>query len=322
MDGKYTVYHWQYDDTSRGLIPGGYPAYDKVSNTAELTFYIEGSATAPWITGISTSPVKVTENNYFSINAGIDDVEKDVLNLTTEVYKDKKHIFTHRKKNIKPIDSLGQISVNGKHGDGTPAVGDITYPVTNTGDLPDKAQAGIYQVVCTVRDQTGAGIGTYKFIVLSEGKIIGQVYHTDQWEINRKKYNLNRFKDEINKNIPYDDYMKLKQPRTRGVNVFWSGEKFMLSADVAGKPIKVTCKINGTSYGANMKNSGKKNAAGETVYTGSIWDRSMINKWGRKEPVELTFTFSAVYSSGITKRHEVKIIVDNMEDYWKLHRVF
>ncbi|QIB69323.1 hypothetical protein Ami103574_08295 [Aminipila butyrica] len=370
VDGKYTVYHWEYDDTSRGLVSGGYPAYDKESNTADLTFYVEGRATAPWITGISTSPAKVTENNYFSINIGIDDLEKDVLSLTTEVYKDKKLIYTHRKKNILPLDDkgrevefggyeyYGQVYTNdpntgqakyfnayryvdqfmAKTGEVVRGYNETTrkiesiavsekgdpikYPVINTGALPDKALAGTYEVVCTVRDQTGAGLGTYKFIVVSEGKIIGEVYHTEQWDINRKKYNLGRFKEEINRSIAYSDYLKLKEPRTRGTNVFWSGEKFMLQAAVAGSPTKVTCAINGTSYSTAMKNSGKKNAAGETIYTGSLWDKAMISKWGRKEPVELTFTFTASYSGGITKRHEVNVIVDNMDDYWKLHRVF
>lgn len=321
VDGKYTVYHWEFDDTSRGAgniradgAKEGFPLYDKSSNTAELTFYVEGSATAPWIIGISTSPATVTENNYFSINVGIDDMEKDVLNLTTEVYKDKKHIFTHRKKNICPIDANGNSTTN-------PAIA-VGYPVTNTGALPDKAQAGTYEVVCTVRDQTGAGIGTYKFIVVSDGKIIGNVYHTEQWEVNRKKYNLANFGNECNRILQFNDYVRLSMPRVRGTNVFWSGEKFMLNADVAGTPTKVTCSINGTIYATTMKSSGKKNATGETIYTGSLWDKSMINKWGRKAPIELVFTFTAVYSGGTTKKHEVRVIVDNMDDYWKLHRVF
>jgi hypothetical protein len=314
IDGKYVVYHWEYDNTSRGLISGGYPAYDKASNTADLTFYIEGGASAPWITGISTSPAKVTENNYFSINVGIDDNEKDILNLTTEVYKDRKHIFTHRKKNIWPVDASGNPTTNSAI-----AVG---YPVTNTGALPDKAQAGTYEIVCTVRDQTGAGIGTYKFIVVSEGKITGEVYHTEQWDINRKKYNLSWFNNEVNSTFSYSEYLALKLPRKRGTNVFWSGEKFMLNAAVASTPTKVTCSINGTSYSTVMKNSGNKNALGETIYTGSLWDKRMINQWGNKEPKELTFHFVATYNSGITKTHDVNVIVDNMNPYWRLHRAF
>ncbi|MBN7773429.1 hypothetical protein [Clostridium aminobutyricum] len=314
VDGKYIVYHWEYDDTSRGSVIGGYPGYDKVSNTADLTFYVEGSASAPWITGISTSPATVKENNYFSINIGIDDIEKDILNLTTEVYKDKKLIYTHRKKNIYPMDASGNTTT-----DPTKAVG---YPVTNTGALPDKAQAGTYEIVATVRDQTGAGIGSYKFIVVSEGKITGYVNHTDKWDINRKKYNLSWFGNEINAAYTYSEYMALSLPRTRGTNVFWSGEKFMLQAAVAGSPTTVTAKINGYSYSATMSSTGTKNSSGETIYTGSIWDEDMINKWGMDTPEQLTFTFTATYSGGTTKTSTATVIVDNMNPYWKLHRAF
>ncbi|MFV0517398.1 MAG: hypothetical protein ACK5MV_08370 [Aminipila sp.] len=314
VDGKYTVYHWEHDDTSRGIVNGGYPSYDKPSNIAELTFYVQGNASAPWVTGISTSPDIAKENEHFSINVGIDDAEKDILNLTTEVYKDKKHIFTHRKKNIYPIDAQGKITTD-------PAIA-VGYPVTNTGALPDRAQAGKYEVVCTVRDDTGAGIGSYSFTVISQGKITGEVYHTEEWDKNRKKYNLSLFKNEINKVISFNDYMEIKKPRTRGTNVFWSGEKFMLQAAVAGNPTKVTCKIKGTSYIANMRNTGRKNAKEESIYEGILWDSSMINKWGREKPEVVTFMFTAIYDSGVNKTNEVKIIIDNMDEYYRLHRVF
>ena len=42
IDGKYTVEHWQEDNT-------GNPDYDRLSNVETLTFYIEGGASAPWI---------------------------------------------------------------------------------------------------------------------------------------------------------------------------------------------------------------------------------------------------------------------------------
>ncbi|MEA4988826.1 MAG: hypothetical protein VB095_12280, partial [Anaerovorax sp.] len=137
------------------------------------------------------------------------------------------------------------------------------------------------------------------------------------------KYNLKRFKDEVNKVIPYSDYLKLKEPRKRGTNVFWSGEKFMLHADVAGSPTKVTCRIEGyPSYITTMKSTGKKNAQNETIYSGVIWDKTMINKWGRNSPKELSFIFTATYNGDITKIHTVTAIVDSKEDYWQLHRLF
>lgn len=314
VDGKYTVEHWQEDDTSRGVKTEGNPLYDKASNIETITFYIVGGASAPWITGINTSPATVKENTYFSLNIGIDDAEKDILNLTTEVYKDKKLIFTHRKKNIYPIDSKGNITT-----DAAVAVG---YPNTNIGPLPDKALAGKYQVVATVRDQTGAGVGEYSFYVISDGKITGYVNHTDKWDQNRKKYNLSWFGNEINTAFTYSDYMVLSLPRRRGTNVFWSGEKFMLRAAVAGSPTKVTCNMEGYSYSTSLKSTGTKNGDGEVIYTGSIWNEDMVYKWGFGKPELLTFTFTATYSGGTTKTHKETIIIDNMNPYWKLHRVY
>ncbi|WP_027399165.1 hypothetical protein [Anaerovorax odorimutans] len=281
VDGKYTVQHWQEDNT-------GNTDYDKLSNVAEITFYVEGTGEAPWITYIKTIPSVVKEGKIYQLQIGVDDKEKDPLRLRTEVYKEGKLVYTHNKTNIL-ADSVGN------------------YPAVITGNAPI-AKAGVYDVVCTVRDWSGAGLGTYKFTVVSDGKITGYVNHTEQWNINRKKYNLKKTGNE---------------EKPRGYNVFWSGEKFMLQSAVAGNADLVTSQIAGyPSYKTTMKNSGKKNSKGEWIYTGEMWDKSMINKWGRKAPQPLTFKFTAYYSGGMTKTHNVEIIVDSQEDYWQLHRYF
>ena len=302
VDGRYSVFHWCYDDTSRGTVAGGYPLWDAMSEIAELPFYIEGSANAPWIVNISTTPNPVTEYDYFKLHINVDDTEKDVLSLVTQVYKDKQLIYTHRQKNITYTNN--------------------SYPTITTDTLPDFATAGVYEVVCTVRDDTGAGLGTYTFKVISKGKITGTVYHTDQWEQNRVKFNKAKFNATVNKEFTLTEYLAQKAPRKRGTNVFWSGEKFMLSADVASTPTEVTCQIKGTNYITAMKSTGKKNAKNETIYQGSLWSENMVNKWGNKVPEELTFLFVAKYRGGIVKEHEVTVIVDNMIPYWQLHRVF
>ena len=302
VDGRYNVYHWTYDDTSRGKLEGGYPLWDAMSNIAELPFYIDGTANAPWIVNISTSPTKVTEGNKFKINVKIDDVEKDILSLTTQVYKDKKLIYTHRKKGIEAVNGI--------------------YPTIVTDTIPYMAEVGVYEVVCTVRDETGAGVETHTFKVISDYKITGLVYHTEQWESNRKKYNLKNFGEEVNRAYSYNEYLALSLPRKRGTNVFWAGERFMLKANVVGKPTKVTCQIKGTSYKTTLINTGKKNDKNETIYSGSLWNSSFNNKWGIKKPEELTFIFTSNYAGGIEKVSEVKVITDNLDQYWKLHRVY
>lgn len=313
VDGKYTVEHWQLDNTNRTGDTSGkvdYGKYDKLSNIETITFYIEGGATAPWITSIKTIPGTVKEGGSYLLQIGVDDAEKDELRLTTELYMNKKLIYTHRQTGI-TADSKGN------------------YPLTTTGN-PPLAAAGKYEVVCTVRDQSGAGIGTYKFTVVSEGKITGAVGHTPQWDENRKKYNLKRFSDEINRTSVFDDYMTDPMPRQRGSNVFWSGEKFMLSAETEGNPTHISVRIKdkdpsggfrNTEYMAELSRAGTGSEGAER-WQGSLWDRTMINKWGRKEPEELLFEFTAQYEGGTVRTSQVRVIIDSDCDYWQLHRLW
>lgn len=327
VDGKYTVEHWQEDNTNRKDDTSGtvdYNSYDKASNIEAITFYIEGGASAPWVNSIKTvvknggsnNLHKVSEGESFNLKIEVDDEEKDVLSLITEVYRDKKLIYRHQQKNIEPLDIGG--GLKGK------------YPTVETGlvtallgSADTKALVGNYEVVCTVRDQTGTGLKSYKFTVVSEGKITGEVNHTDQWDQNRKKYNMKKFGEEVNSEIPLAIYLKMEEPRKRGTNVFWSGEKFILEAAIGGTPQKVTTEIVGyNSYNVALKTTGEKNGKGEVIYKGQLWNQSMINKWGRKEPQPLTFRFTATYTGNQVKTHDVQIIVDSKQDYWQLHRLW
>lgn len=301
IDGKYTVEHWQEDNTARPLTPKGNPDYDKKSNVASLTFYVTGGGNAPWITHIKTQPNKLKEGDRYRIEVGVDDEEKDPLSLTTELYQGKKLIFRDERQNLSAVNGI--------------------YPTAITGIVPQPAEAGSYKVVCTVRDQTGVGVGKYEFIILSQGKITGMVSHTDEWDRNRKKYNLKKFATEYNQTVNFNSYKKQEAPRKRGTNVFWSGERFLLQAAVAGNPKQVTCQIVGTPYQVTMTNTHQKNSNKEWIYTGSIWNEDMINKWGRTAPKQLTFRFTADYS-GTSKTHSASVIVDQWEDYWQLHRYF
>lgn len=161
IDGKYVVDHWQEDNTRRSELPKdglgyplGYPDFNKMSNVETITFYVEGTANAPWITEIRTQVIdddvwknkKVDYRDEFRIQIGVDDEEKDILSLTTEVYLDKKLLGVFEEENIKA----------GREG---------AYPKIYTSPLPGLAAVGRYQVVCTVRDETGTGLGTYFFQV-------------------------------------------------------------------------------------------------------------------------------------------------------------
>jgi hypothetical protein len=167
--------------------------------------------------------------------------------------------------------------------------------------------------------------------VVSEGRVTGSVNHTEQWNDNRKKYNLKRFSEEVNRTLSLGDYIAMEAPRMRGTNVFWSGEKFMLRAETEGEPTSVTVELlsaktggglTDTGYSAVLGNTGKKTAAGSEIWEGSLWNAAMINKWGRKAPEELTFRFTASYPGNVTKTHSATVIVDSDRDYWQLHRLW
>lgn len=303
VDGKYTVEHWQEDNTSRPVVPEGNPDYDKPSNVETLTFYVEGSGSGPWIESIGTLPKTVREGNSYRIQVFVNDAEKDELRLTTELYKDRTLIFAQSHTEIR-VDASGN------------------YPPVVTDVVPIPAEIGKYEVVCTVRDQTGVGMANYSFVVVSDGKITGRVYHTDEWEKNRKKYNVSLFGEEFNKKVTYEEYISMNAPRKRGTNVFWSGERFMLSAEVGGMTAKVSVSIPGTGYQTLLTSTGTKNAQGETIYRGELWDSTMLNRWGKNKAEQLTFRFTAVYEGGAEKIFEETVIVDSTMDYWLLHRLW
>jgi hypothetical protein len=306
IDGKYVVEHWQRDDTDRESAGNGavnYEDFNKYSNTETITFYIEGGGEAPWVTGVKTNPDPVKEGGGYRLEIGVDDLEKDDLTVRVEVYHEGKKVYEYLEENVK-ADESGN------------------YPPVITGNAPN-AKVGDYTVVVTVWDEDGTGLGDHGFTVVSEGRIKGAVDHTDQWEKNRKSYNTKLFGDAYNALSVFGTYKAQAAPRKRGTNVFWSGEKFMLEAAVRGDAVKVTCVISGyPGYSSVMTNTGRKNADGDAIYEGSIWNGDMINKWGRDAPVELVFAFTALYDGGVTKTDEATVIADTYEDYWQLHRYY
>ena len=303
IDGRYTVEHWQEDNTTRPVAPDGNPLYDKTSNIESLTFYIGGSASAPWIDSIRTNPSTVKEQETYELAIQVDDGEKDVLRLTTEVYREGKLIFQDKKTGI-TADAEGH------------------YSPIRLSTLP-AAVAGRYEVVCTVRDDGGAGLGTHRFLVSSIGTIKGSVSHTDLWEEHRKQYNMGWFGESYNQPVSIALYRAMEVPRKRGINVFWSGEQLELRGWVGGNPTEVRVEIVGTpAYQIKLRDGNQRNANGEQLFVGTLWDGTMLSKWGLDEPEEVVVRFHALYEGGMIKTEDVPIIMDSQIDYWLLHRLW
>ena len=272
IDGKYTVKHWQEDST-------GVNSYDKLSNVEEITFYIEGTAIAPEVTYIKTIPGEVKEGDDYRIEIGVWDEDLDTLDTTIELFKNNRLIYTYKKDGVAPVNSEYSPIISGYAPTATP---------------------GKYTVVATASDRTATGVRSYTFTVVSEGRIEGMVNHTEQWDINRKKYNLSKTGTEDS---------------PRGYNVFWSGEKFVLQGSAEGNPISVHVQILGNPYSTYLSSYDEG-----ATWNGDLWDESMINRWGCTTPETLTFRFTANFNGGIVRTDDVQIIIDNTYPYWRYHQ--
>ncbi|MDD2217926.1 MAG: hypothetical protein PHX63_05795, partial [Eubacteriales bacterium] len=278
VDGKYTAEHWQEDST-------GKVNYDKLSNVAKVTFYIEGLGNAPWIEYINTMPAKVKARAPFDIRVAVDDLEKDELQLETSLYKKGKLICENMLTGIN-ADWAGN------------------YPLL-TALKVQGAEQGTYDVVCVVRDLTGAGIGEYRFQIEIVADIKGEVSHTDKWEGKRQTHN-GRYPQN-----------------TRPANYFWAGESFVLNAIVEGGATKVTARIKGFErFRTTLVRKGTAGlGADKEAYGGVIWDREMASLWKDARGLPLTFEFIAQYEDGTEESHNVTVILDNTGGDFKLHRV-
>ncbi len=131
--------------------------------------------------------------------------------------------------------------------------------------------------------------------------LTGEVSHTAQWEQNR-----------ISANLYFEEKGEREQERSR--DTFWSGEKFVLTAQAEGEtlPSSVKVSLEGTDYSAEL--TGRNG-----VYRGALFDENMLFQWGQRKAESLSFVFSAVIDG---KRLAVRkeIVIDDRQPYWLLHR--
>ncbi len=126
--------------------------------------------------------------------------------------------------------------------------------------------------------------------------VTGYVNHTEQWDLNRIKYNqaITGTND---------------QPRTYAI--FFPGEKFVLNADTLGNPDSVFVEILDTEFSTYLVNEG------DDVWIGSLWHEDMMN-WTTQD---LVFRFTAFQDSKPVKYYDVSVKVID-DEYWRQHRLF
>jgi hypothetical protein len=189
--------------------------------------------------------------------------------------------------------------------------------------VPEEARAGRYDVVAVVRDQTGAGLGHYRFDCSSVMGIRGQVAHTPEWETNRRRFNQKWFGDDVDTAADWALYSALPSPRARGINVFWPGEALCLVAQVGGAPLSVSAHLaDDPARSCTLSPAGPADIAGETPYTGRLWFPDLWAGSNTAAPTLQLVRFTAIYAGEIQKTCDVPIIVDGDIGYWMLHRLY
>ncbi len=224
------------------------------------------------------------------------------------------------------IEKIG--SKDGNLKEKTQSVDKTTYIYENFFHIPDDIPAGDYIIHFKVTfDDDSEEEATKSFRVVDELKadiIRFGVEHTPKWEENRKNNNS-------------DIARKYRAPE-----FFWSGEKFIVGADIRFKDkasiseevmlesVRITnqTKKDGTEYSYSFKQyiskkkyesnlERKSDGSYLLKQRGAIWDGDMMYRWGRSKPQELKFEFT--FKDGTVC--ESTVFVCSEEEYFRYHGI-
>jgi len=186
--------------------------------------------------------------------------------------------------------------------------------------LIDDIPLGDYRVVATVTDDYNESATITKDFTAHDLWITGTVTHTDKWEENRQNYNT-------------------KYPlKVRDKITYWNGESFETNANttIINKNSNVVCNkvsieiINSDRPSDNrylqwLNSDNITNDKWKLSYWNKEWIRKdgyVITKWGSDKKQELTLRFTAYFNNDWVETYDVKVYIDNQDDYWKLHRAW
>ncbi|MBB3069431.1 hypothetical protein FHS14_002421 [Paenibacillus baekrokdamisoli] len=177
----------------------------------------------------------------------------------------------------------------------------LPFPYAMSGPVFQALKAGTYKVALTVSDGKAPPVVVRKNIIVLPLMVAGQVGHTALWDQRRKDYNLSESKNEDS---------------PRGYEVFWAGEKFILSAQttITGtltQAERVVVTMN--SYKVELTASNDDH----TRWNGELWEESLE----KLANGPITFTFKAIYNNGTIKISTVTVTINgNVQQLYGVHR--
>lgn len=165
------------------------------------------------------------------------------------------------------------------------------------------ALPGTYWVTLRATDPGGMSDAVTKSFEAGPLGVTGYVEHTELWNEHRKQYNQRQ--------TGTDESL-------RPYNTFWAGEEFVLEAETTDTGLSVTKAQSVTVEFLYPGVSTPLNPnAGKTQWSGAMWREDFENI----PDGPYIFRFTAVYSNGTVKYHEVTILISGgWPDYYKFHR--
>ena len=202
----------------------------------------------------------------------------------------------------------------------TPNASGYYDPYTTPNYLIENIPLGHYKIVATVTDDFSETASLEIPFEAHDLWVKGEVTHTTDWEKNRQTYNS-------------------KYPtKARTVDTYWNGESLETSANTTVINIASLVKCNKVSveiinndkpsdsrYLQWLSSDNIANDKWKLSYWDKEWvsnDGNVIVKWGADKKQELTLRFTAYFNNEWVETYDVKIYIDNQDDYWKLHRVW
>ncbi|QSX06073.1 hypothetical protein JYG23_00990 [Sedimentibacter sp. zth1] len=241
----------------------------------------------------------IYENDDVSFLLKFHDEDLTKLNIKVELYKqsDLVHPFKIILKDVNP---------NGTSYD--------DYNINLIDDIP----LGDYRLVTTITDDYGETAVATKDFTAHDLWIEGHVKHAPKWDENRSIYN-EKYPDKF-----------------RDDNTYWNGEALMTSAETTtiNEKSSVVCERVSVEIINDDRPIDKKykqwlgadNITNEE-WNLSYWDEEWVNdngyviiKWGSDKKQELTLRFTAYFNNDWVEASDVKIYIDNRDDFWQLHR--
>jgi hypothetical protein len=329
MNGNYT--NWNKEYTPTKAIPEGMYMARFVATLPsgefeeKILYYQYIYNTPPKINGGDLFEGSVDLNNNFiyendNVNFTLyyNDIDLTPVTVDIKLYSPDNILLNHISKKISPVGNSYLPFETKEHSEIKDAKGNKFFLM----NIP-KHDERDYKVVATVKDDYDEIVEKSFTFKAHDLWINGTVNHTVDWEKNRLKYNAKYPEKARPEDVYWNGELLVTNAKTTEINIASNVICNKVSVEIYSVDGKLTSG-NG-KYQQWMKPDDIKKDKWSLGYIEKEWTSKngyMICKWGADKKQELIIRFKAYFNNGWTEILDVKIYIDNREDYWKLHRAW